>query len=71
MVIDAFDVGPQGTHIGVIYYSDKAHLVFDFNRYVRAQNQSHLGPTIKLSIYTIYITVSMSEPSQSLNQNKI
>ena len=33
MVIDAFDVSPQGTHVGVIYYSDKAHMVFDFNRF--------------------------------------
>jgi len=33
MIVDAFAIGPSGTHVGVIYYSDTAITKFDFNKF--------------------------------------
>ena len=32
-IVDAFAVGPNGTHVGVIYYADDAIVHFDFNKF--------------------------------------
>ena len=32
-IVDAFDISEEGTHVGVIHYSDKAVLDFDFNKF--------------------------------------
>lgn len=32
-IVDAFDIRPNGTHVGVIHYSDDAKLDFDFNKF--------------------------------------
>eukprot|EP00111_Clytia_hemisphaerica_P023393 TCONS_00068905-protein len=32
-IVDAFDIRPNGTHVGVIYYSDDAKLAFNFNKF--------------------------------------
>lgn len=36
-IVDAFAVGPEGTHVGVIYYADNASLHFDFNKFKGAE----------------------------------
>lgn len=30
-IVDAFKVGPNDTHVAAIWYSDDAHVAFDFN----------------------------------------
>ena len=32
-IIDAFEIGPDKTHVGVISYSDNATIAFDFNEF--------------------------------------
>ena len=32
-IVDAFEISENGTHVGVLYYSDDAVLHFDFNKF--------------------------------------
>lgn len=36
-IVDAFDIRPNGTRVGVIHYSDEAVLDFDFNKFTGDQ----------------------------------
>ena len=62
-IVDAFDVGPEGTHVGAIWYSDKAEVAFAFNNFT--------GPEVtKANIFkavdTIQVTTGKTRIDQAL-----